>query len=91
MRRCFCNVFERDEIFVHIFERRRWGNWLENTEAESMSLIGLMIGVLSNNNNFDTGNRGGSEGIEDIFLFGVDLSEEDLTFLPDSYYALTYL
>ena len=66
MRRCFCNVFERDEIFVHIFERRRWGNWLENTEAESMSLIGLMIGVLSNNDNFDTGNRGGSEGIEDI-------------------------
>ena len=80
---CLGNVFERDEVFVHIFERRRRRNWLENTEAEAMGLVGLMIGILSDDDNLDTGDGSGSEGIEDVFHFGVDLNEKEITFLPD--------
>ena len=83
-------MFEGDKIFVYVFERRRRGNRFENTEAESMGLVGLMIGILSDDDNFDVFDGGCFEGIEDIFHFGVDLYHDIFTFFPDSYSALTY-
>lgn len=79
------------EILVDILEGRRGRYWLEYTEAQSMSLVGLMVGVLADDNNLDLRNGSGCEGVEDVFFLGVDLHNRLHTFLPDSYSAFTYL
>ena len=50
-----------------------------------MCLVGLMVGVLSHNDDLDVGDGSSFEGIEDIFFSGIDLIQVRITFLPDSY------
>jgi hypothetical protein len=46
---------------------------------------------LTDDNNLYLRNRGGCEGVEDVFFLRVDLHNWLHTFLPDSYSAFTYL
>lgn len=91
MGRSLLDEFVADKVFVDVFKGRGRRHWFEDTEAESMSLVRLVIGVLANNDHFYVGDRGLSEGIEDIFHLGVNLNSIPITFFPDSYSSLTYL
>ena len=86
-----CDFLIGLKVFVDILEGRGWRDWFENTEAQSMCLVRLMVWILPNNNYLNAGDGRHFKGIEDIFFFGVDLSHNENTFLPDSYSSLTNL
>lgn len=61
------------QIFINVFERRGWRDWLENTEAKSMSLFGLMIRILANYNNLYFIDWSGFKSIENMLFLRINL------------------
>lgn len=79
------------EVLVDVLERGRRRHWFEHTEAKSMSLPGLVVRVLADDDHLDASDGRHLKGVEDVLLLRVDLNSRMLTFLPDSYSALTNL
>lgn len=64
------------QVLIDVLQRRRWRDWLENAEAKSMCLVGLMIGILSDDDNLDVVDGGDFERVENVLLLGVNLHGE---------------
>jgi hypothetical protein len=54
----------RLQIFKDILKRWWWGYWFHHTEAQTMGLMGLEIGILANDDYFDILDWGYSKSIE---------------------------
>ena len=64
-----------DQVFVDVFEGRRRRHWLEYAETETMSLVGLMVGILTYDHHLDISDRRGREGIEDVLHLRINLHQ----------------
>lgn len=64
------------QVLIDVFQRRRGRDWLENAEAKSMCLVGLMIGILSDDDDLDVVDGGDLERVENVLLLGVNLHGE---------------
>lgn len=51
--RGFLNEFVGYQVFVDVFEGRGRGDGFQHTEAESVGLVGLMVGILTHNDHLD--------------------------------------
>jgi len=61
------------QIFVNIFEGRRWRHWLENTETKTVSLVRLMIRILTHYNHLYFVDWGCLKSVKNVLFLGVNL------------------
>lgn len=85
------DVLVAAEVLVDVLERGRRRHWFEHAEAKSMSLPGLVVGVLADDDHLDACDWRHLKCVEDVLLLRINLNSRLLTFLPDSYSALTNL